>query len=205
MSNLAHKVCIYQNLEDGSGEKALRFEGGITDAFGVQLGWEWTGLTDMKFMNSLQKGAAALKEFSEGVGFLEKGVAMLPKNTSAGTSLTRMIGGYPDYLRPSVSCRLYIQDSISDIYNQLNTLHKLASPLLSKNISTFENMVVSVFIGNFFYMEQAAIISVSETFSKTFVMGHPSWCDVMIQFQSVKVADRALLETIFTPITVKKA
>lgn len=202
MANLPQKLYVYQNIAAEGPNTSIVFEANIVDALNLQMSWEWSGIVDAKFMQGLQKGAAALRELGSDSPLVSKWTSQIPQNISAGSSLTKSIGGYPDYLRPAVTCRLYIKNSIKDIYEALTKLHNLATPKLGKNLASFENKIVTVFMGDYFILEKACIVSVAETFSKTFIMGHPAWCDVAISFQSVEVAHEEVLKNVFTQIRV---
>lgn len=204
MANLPHKLYIYQNTQTQGATPSLVFEGNMMDSLNFQLSFEWSGMIDAKFLTTLSKGAAALREFGKdsSIPGVSKLTAQVPQNLSAGTSLTKMVGGYPDYLRPTTTCRIYIKNNIRDIYEKLKILHSLTTPELGQNISTFEAKIVTVFFGDYFTIQEAVIQSVTEAFSKTFVMGHPAWCDVTIAFSSVQIASKQLLDGVFTQISV---
>lgn len=190
-------VFIYNNSGDPAVTPgSICFSAPLLNDVSTSVAFAWTGLVDEATVGMITKALSAIKEGSPGAV-----QAMTPNggnNVTAGTKLTKMIGGMPDHFGFDIACRLTVENSVEEVYEKIRLLYYICTPKLGKWVANFADKVVSVHVGKYLYIREAAVNNINISHSKTMVAGSPGFVDITMSIKSVRVASEELLSGIYS-------
>lgn len=189
----------------GSNPKAgVEFQAYLRDSvdFELRIYYDTIFKDVLRWREALSKVMVTVEEVT---GMLGGAVSFFDARVfGRGVAWTRKFGGVPEHLEFSLPCRIWVEDSVDDVFRSLTKLYDITVPELGKAVSVYKQYTVMVAVGGWFVVEEAIVTKVSHRWANTYVRGVPAWCDVDIDVCTVYAVDRNQLELVGNKVTVRK-
>ena len=182
------------------GDASVEFRAHLTGSVSDSLTYNWSSFMDP----SSEITTKFLHAVKSGIGKLSGNLASkLPAALAKHPELTKMIGGFPDYMTVNITCRLWTKsDPVADVWEPMKTLKRMVTPKLA-NAMVIEPKYLSVWVGTGIYLPEAVLTHVDTTYSEAIIRGLPAFADLTLSFSTSEIVYEDMIDTIYVSSRVE--